>query len=57
MGSQASFKIKRPCPYSLRIQRTWELKSKKSWYELSEESAKKAAESMKKLSRPKARTP
>jgi phage-related protein len=38
-----------PCPYERKIQRDWETKSNKSWYNLSEDSAKKALQSMKKI--------
>lgn len=42
-------KIRMPCPYERKIQRDWETKSNKSWYNLSEDSAKKALQSMKKI--------
>lgn len=46
-----------PCPYSRKVQKDWESKSSKSWYDLSLGSAKKALNSMKKMAENKKKSP
>ncbi len=50
-------KVHIPCPYPRRIQKDWESKSNKSWYSLSQASAKKALNSMKKLDQHRKKSP